>query len=173
MGNPWDEVEDTDDERWVWTEEKRRACWHLAEGLLSITEIAKDAGTHRQTIWNWRHKPEFRAQLKEFRQRLADEVYEHGIADKQVRLALLAQRERQLRRLVAAEPDNHAVLKQYRGILHDAAREVGARSAFADKGIYEQNNPELQRPQIVEVRVGSLPPRDDIDDPEHDLTDLG
>lgn len=72
--------------RFIWSNQKRRAAQMLAQGDLLDIEIAAQLGVDRSTLARWRLHPTFLLGIKHFADGLTDALAEYGIKIKTKRL---------------------------------------------------------------------------------------
>lgn len=58
--------EEPEEEKWEWTPEREKAAQQVLAGIPK-TQIASEAGVHRNTVSNWCKHPEFVARVRELR----------------------------------------------------------------------------------------------------------
>lgn len=71
----------------TFTPEKRRAAQLLAEGNITVQEVAKRLNVDRNTLWNWRKDPAFRAVVAEMDAELNQDALQLAITRRRERLA--------------------------------------------------------------------------------------
>jgi hypothetical protein len=52
-------------EPWEWTPEREFCAQLIAAGALNLNEIAAECGVVRDTVWQWKRVPAFRARVHE------------------------------------------------------------------------------------------------------------
>lgn len=127
------------------TKRQAEAVILLADDILTDEQIASKIGRSRKWLVEQKRKIEFRAAIDEAREEIRRAVLNQGIADKVWRMQRLGetwdqldelQRERGLittetRRFgeteVETEYFNEGLIRQKRGVLDDAAKEMGER----------------------------------------------
>jgi AcrR family transcriptional regulator len=85
-----------------WTEQTEKAAELLAVGELTVGEIAEAAGVSRQTIYNWRDHPEFKARVDDRLEEIRREIRRVGIADQLRRVHALNDRWNKMKRVIEA-----------------------------------------------------------------------
>jgi hypothetical protein len=97
----------------------------IAEGSLSITQIAAKVGTTRWTLWAWRQRPEFCRVLEQRLEFYRAEALLHGIAVREQRVKAQTDRWRRMQRIVEARAkdmqdipggDSGLLVRKFRGI---------------------------------------------------------
>jgi transposase-like protein len=91
--------------RWVWDERRETAAALLAQGELSVNEIARQVGVTRDLIWIWRKSPLFQARITEHLDRIRDELLSVGVAAKAARISALQDRHLRLCRIIEERAD--------------------------------------------------------------------
>lgn len=70
----------------TFTPEKRRAAEMLADGNLTVEEVARQLNVDRVTLWNWRKDPAFRAVVAEMDAELNADALQFAITRRRERL---------------------------------------------------------------------------------------
>lgn len=81
---------------------KEKAAQLLAEGNMTVEDVARAVGVTKITIYNWRKEPGFLEHVEEIRKHLADLSLRFPIARKLYRLANLNERLLQMQRICDA-----------------------------------------------------------------------
>jgi hypothetical protein len=103
----------------------------IAQGSMSITEIAAKVGIGRWTLWMWGRRPEFAQVVRERREVYRAEVYSHGVALTEQRIAAAQDRWRRMRELIEARAATMAdVPGGSTGLLMRRQRGVGEGQNF-------------------------------------------
>lgn len=90
----------------TWTEDQIEAAQLIADGNLTIVEIAEKFGVTRQTIYNWKQIPEFASRIEEHLEEFRQEIRRRGLASREKRIAALNDRWKRLQRLIEARADD-------------------------------------------------------------------
>jgi hypothetical protein len=72
-----------------WDKRRLEAAHHVADGILSLDEIATRCGVNRRTLWSWKENPEFAAKVAELLEDIARQVYRCTITHKLERICRL------------------------------------------------------------------------------------
>lgn len=87
---------------------REQAAQLLAEGRYEQAEIAQKSGVERMTLWRWRQEPEFAARVEYLQEEFNKAALKRGIARKEYRINVLADKENRLRSVLearASDPD--------------------------------------------------------------------
>jgi transposase-like protein len=102
-----------------WNADNRRAAQLLAEGKLTVAEVARKAKVNPKTLWDWRQEPEFAAYLKEMVAQYATLAERFSIGRVAKRVEVLDQNWRDMQRL-----------KKERGRSDEMQRVAGGRTGL-------------------------------------------
>jgi hypothetical protein len=69
-----------------WNKIRKQAAQWLADGKLTDEEIARNLAIGRETISRWKRQPEFQAQIKQFTDDAAAELFKESIRNKERRI---------------------------------------------------------------------------------------
>lgn len=85
-----------------WTSQTTEAAQLVADAELNYPQIAEKVGVARETLYNWRQKPEFLARVREHVEEFREHVRRRGIADRERRVDALHDRWRKLQKIIEA-----------------------------------------------------------------------
>lgn len=108
-----------------WTGSSERAAELIADGQLTLNEIAEEIDVDRKTLWNWRQQAEFTARIEEHLEAFRVEVRRLGLAVRERRIKALNTRWRKLQEQADSLPGDMGILKELREIEKQAAQELG------------------------------------------------
>jgi hypothetical protein len=91
-----------------WDHPKKLAVELLAQRELNLTEVARQCGITRQTLWNWQQIPMFREVVEKRLEEIRAEIRRHGIAVIEQRVARVQDTWKRLQRVMAARAIEHA-----------------------------------------------------------------
>jgi transposase-like protein len=91
-----------------WSRPATLAAQLLAESELTYPEIAEKCGVVRQTLYNWRQQPEFKARVQEEIEEYVAVVRRRGIARLEKRVDALNDRWRRMQRVIEARAQTYA-----------------------------------------------------------------
>ena len=86
----------------VWDVNREQAAVDLAEGQLSVKQIADRAGTHAGIVRQWLDHPHFKTRVDECKARFRAQVMEFGLTQREVRMAYRQKRHERLREIINA-----------------------------------------------------------------------
>ena len=89
-----------------WTEQTELAASLIAQGNLSLEDIAARVGVVRRSLYAWRQNPEFKARVDSEIGEFRNEARRIGIATMERRLSALNDRWNRLRRIIEARADD-------------------------------------------------------------------
>lgn len=136
------------DGEYSWTDAKRTAAFLLAEGRLGVEAIAAEVGVTRQTLWDWRQDLPFRVEVEQLRKQFDEEFYNHGFANKRIRIGKLIEHAERVEQKLKTR-FNLGVAQEFRDTLKQLAIETGQWS-------YKVNvsgDIEVQQIQVREVVI--------------------
>ncbi len=116
------------------TEKRCEAALYIAEGRLTYDQIAARIGVSRYTLWEWKQHEEFVELLATHRERFSEEVVEHGVAMRILRLEMQNERWQDLQRIKKARAATETIytdeldvglLREFREVEKQAAQEAG------------------------------------------------
>jgi hypothetical protein len=90
-----------------WNRKRERAALQVAEDALTDAAIAEQAGVSKQTLENWKLRPDFRARVQEHVAAFAEAVRAEGIANHKNRVAALNDRWRKMQTVIDARAEAH------------------------------------------------------------------
>jgi hypothetical protein len=134
-----------------WPEKSKPAAELLANGRLTLNQIAERLDVDPKTLWNWRQHPEFAAKVEEHLAEFRAKVRREGIAVLENRVASLNDRWGRLLQIVearAADPDMKDVVAGETGLLKKTVRFKGV----GDDNIEKTVEVELDVPLLRELR---------------------
>lgn len=121
----------------AWNTVSEEAAQLIAEGRLSLSEIAEKLDVDRKTLWNWRQAPEFTARVDEHLEAFRDEVLRRGIAVRERRVKALNDRWNRMQALIEARADKMAgVPGGSTGLLAHDVKGVGRGDDFELIDVY-------------------------------------
>lgn len=123
-----------------WTPEQIEAAQLIADGNLTITEIAEKFGVSRQTIYNWKQVPEIAARIEQHLEDFRQEVRRRGLASREKRIASLNDRWKRLQKVVeerADDPNHQSVPGWKTGLLVHNVKSVGGGENATVVDLYE------------------------------------
>ena len=94
--------------RFRWTEAAKAAAELVAAGELTTQEIADRVGVVRSTLWVWRNHPDFADRVEVHRAAIRAEIFERGIARRELRVKALNDRWNRMRRVIEARADHES-----------------------------------------------------------------
>jgi hypothetical protein len=108
------------------TDQQEAATRLQAESALSVEAIAATVGVTRQSLWRWNDLPAYRHRIKEINTPLDVETYRTTLARSRNRAVKLADMANLLEERICASPqDRTAMVREWRGLLEQIARELG------------------------------------------------
>jgi hypothetical protein len=90
---------------WKWNKPKEEAAQLLASDELTDAEISKKVGIRRQTLWEWKKRPEFMERVQACVGKYGDLAGRYAIGRKARRLAALEDRWERMRKLIEARAE--------------------------------------------------------------------
>ena len=87
------------------TARQERAAWLVAEDEMSDEKIAQEIGIHRDTLFEWKKIPEFKARVAEHVAQITHQVMHSGYCRVDKRLALLNRNVNRLEAIIGAKAD--------------------------------------------------------------------
>jgi hypothetical protein len=123
-----------------WTAQTERAAQLLADGKLTLGEIAEDLDISPRTLWNWRKDPEFAARVEELLETFRQEVRRRGLAIREQRIRSLNDRWTRLQQVVEERADDptHANVPGWKtGLLVHNVKSVGGGDNATVVDLYE------------------------------------
>lgn len=123
-----------------WREDRINAAQLLANGTLTIAEIAARCNVTRTTIYNWRQYPEFAARIAEHLEEFRQEVRRRGLASRERRVEALNDRWDRLRQVIEerANDPTHAKVPGWKtGLLVHNVKGVGGGENATVVDLYE------------------------------------
>ena len=79
-------------EPWEWTPECERVAQLIASGELNLNEIAAECEVRRETLWQWKRCPTFRARVHEHLEQVRKAMLRHTLVETDNQIALLTSR---------------------------------------------------------------------------------
>lgn len=125
---------------WEWTEGKLLAAELLAEGRLTDTQIAAEAGTSRRTLARWKDAPEFQEKVREHAAALEAAILQRGIAMRANRVRALDDRWRRMQQVIEErgnDPSMRSVPGGKTGLLCHDIKVVGGGDSAERVDLYE------------------------------------
>lgn len=123
-----------------WTVQTERAAQLLADGKLTLGEIAEELDIDPKTLWNWRKESEFAARVEELLEAFRQEVRRRGIAVRERRLQVLDDTWDRLQRVIQERADDptHANVPGWKtGLLVHNVKSVGGGDNATVVDLYE------------------------------------
>jgi hypothetical protein len=118
-----------------WHARATKAAELVAEGSLTYPAIAAEVGVARQTVWEWRQHPEFRARVAEHQAEIREEVRRLGVASRENRVRAYNARWERMRRIIeerAADPAMQGVPGGTTGLLVRTVKRIGTGDQARD-----------------------------------------
>lgn len=115
--------------RWNWTKVKHDALQLLAEDELTDEEISVKVGIRRQTLWQWKKRPEFADALKDAVAAMGEATQRYAVARKLRRLKHYDERHRRLLAIIeerAQATDMQAAPGGSSGLLARSLKMIGS-----------------------------------------------
>lgn len=126
--------------KFVWTAARAEAAAAIAEGRLTIAEIAEIAGVNRRQLARWRERQEFEDRIQELMAQMDQAVQCRGIARKVRRIEELDARWDKMRRVIeerAASSDMQDVAGGKTGLLVKTLKGIGGGDNWSQVEEYE------------------------------------
>lgn len=121
----------------TWNPNSEKAAQLIADGQLSLGQIAEEVGVDRRTLWNWRQIPAFAARVEEHLDEFRDEVLRRGIAVRERRVKALNHRWNQMQALINARAEAMAdVPGGSTGLLAHDVKGIGKGADFERVDVY-------------------------------------
>lgn len=112
-----------------WTNERFLAAQLVADGDLTYPQIAERAGVTRETLLNWRKRPEFASRVEELREDFRQAVKSRGIAIKEKRVESQNSRWRKIHQIInerAVDPAMQGVPGGQTGFVVRQLKSIGS-----------------------------------------------
>jgi AcrR family transcriptional regulator len=128
----------------------------IAQGELTVGQIAERVGVSRQTIWNWRQDEAFQAVIARHVDELTREVRSFGIGQLHNRMRALQDRHRRCQRIIderAIDPKMDGVPGGSTGLLVHEVKIVGTGKAAARVDLYSVDVALLAEMRAIEQQA--------------------
>lgn len=125
---------------WKWNKAKHDAAQLLAEGELTVVEVAEQVGVERKTVYAWKKRSEFAERVRELAAELGDIALRRAVANRSRRVAWLDNRLQKMRRVIddrALDPDLQTVPGGPTGLLVRTVKMIGSGDAAERVEEYE------------------------------------